>query len=86
MIKIKITVLSEKGKKAILNVPDPKRGEKIIGKLAGISAEQTSDTELVVTIKHLNISMYAVMEDNYRKVFDKRDLEENKDYKIEIAQ
>ncbi len=85
MIKIKITVLSKKGKKAIHESPNTQRGGKIIGKLAGISAEQPSDTELIVTIKNLNISMYPVIEDNYRKVFAKQGLEENKDYRMELV-
>lgn len=84
MIKIKITVLTEKGKKGILTAPDTKRGGKIIGKLAGITAEQTSDTELIVTIKHLNISMSGMILDNYKKVFAKIGLEENKDYSLEV--
>ena len=84
MIKIKITVLTKKGKEAILTTPNTNRGGKIIEKLAGIKAEQTSDTELTVTINRLNISMGEMMKDNYRKVFGKSGLEENKDYSLEV--
>lgn len=84
MIKIKITVLTEKGKEAIITAPKTNRGGKIIEKIAGISAEQTTETELTVTIKKLNISMGEMMKEQYRKVFAKRGLKENKDYNLEV--
>lgn len=84
MIKIKITVLTEKGKKKIIETEKTNRSGKIVSKLAGISAEQQSDSELIVTLKRLNVSIYPVLEDQYRKVFKKRGLEENKDYSLEL--